>query len=317
VPTLRRQGFRYGLELDWRDPGLRRVLLLMGPGTVGLAATQVNLFVNTLLATGVTDGAVSWLNYAFRLMYLPIGIFGVSVATAVLPAVSRHVAERRTDGVRDTVANGLSLMFMMNAPATVGLIVLATPIVRVIFERGEFSPADTAATAAALQMYALGLLAYSVVRIVSPTFYALGRSRTPVLVSIATMGVNVVLNVTLVQVLGFRGLALGTSLAALFNGVALLILLRPHVGGLNGRQVLGSLVRIALAAAAMGAAAVGVEAWLAARMPGDALAIQIVRLTLTIGVALAVLAAASWLLRIREFTEGVSLVTRRLRPPSR
>jgi putative peptidoglycan lipid II flippase len=166
-------------------------------------------------------------------------------------------------------------------------------------------------------MYALGLLAYSVVRIVSPTFYALGRSRTPVLVSIATMGVNVVLNVTLVQVLGFRGLALGTSLAALFNGVALLILLRPHVGGLNGRQVLGSLVRIALAAAAMGAAAVGVEAWLAARMPGDALAIQIVRLTLTIGVALAVLAAASWLLRIREFTEGVSLVTRRLRPPSR
>jgi putative peptidoglycan lipid II flippase len=317
VPTLRRQGFRYGLELDWRDPGLRRVLLLMGPGTVGLAATQVNLFVNTLLATGVTDGAVSWLNYAFRLRYLPIGIFGVSVATAVLPAVSRHVAERRTDGVRDTVANGLSLMFMMNAPATVGLIVLATPLVRVIFERGEFSPADTAATAAALQMYALGLLAYSVVRIVSPTFYALGRSRTPVLVSIATMGVNVVLNVTLVQVLGFRGLALGTSLAALFNGVALLILLRPHVGGLNGRQVLGSLVRIALAAAAMGAAAVGVEAWLAARMPGDALAIQIVRLTLTIGVALAVLAAASWLLRIREFTEGVSLVTRRLRPPSR
>jgi len=317
VPTLRLEGFRHGLELDWRDPGLRRVLLLMGPGTVGLAATQVNLFVNTLLATGVSDGAVSWLNYAFRLMYLPIGIFGVSVATAVLPAVSRHIAERRTDGARDTVADGLSLMFMMNVPATVGLIVLATPIVRVIFERGEFVAADTAATAAALQMYALGLLAYSVVRIVSPTFYALGRSRTPVMVSIATMGVNVVLNVALVRVMGYQGLALGTSIAATFNAMALLVLLRPHIGGLNGARVLGSLVRIAAASAAMGAAAVGFESWLATRMPGDVLAIQVVRLALTIGAALAVLAAASWLLRIREFAEGVSLVTGRIRRSSR
>ncbi len=317
VPTLRREGFRHGLELDWRDPGLRRVLLLMGPGTVGLAATQVNLFVNTLLATGVSDGAVSWLNYAFRLMYLPIGIFGVSVATAVLPAVSRHIAERRTDGARDTVADGLSLMFMMNVPATVGLIVLAAPIVRAIFERGEFAAADTAATAAALQMYALGLLAYSVVRIVSPTFYALGRSRIPVMVSIATMGVNVALNLALVRVMGYQGLALGTSIAATFNAMALLLLLRPHIGGLNGARVLGSLVRIALASAAMGAAAVAVESWLTARMPGDALTLQIVRLGLTIGAAVGVLAAASWLLRIREFAEGVALVTRRLRRPAR
>lgn len=313
MPTLLAEGFRYRPALDWHDPGLRRVLLLMGPGTVGLAATQVNLAVNTMLATGAGDGAVSWLTAAFRLMYLPIGLFGVSIATAVLPAVSRHAAERRPGGIRETVADGLSLMFMMNLPATVGLIVLATPIVRVIFERREFLATDTAATAAALQMYALGLLAYSVVRIVSPTFYALGRSRIPVLVSIATMAVNVVLNVVLVRVMGYQGLALGTSIAATFNAATLLVLLRPRIGGLNGGRVLGSLVRIALAAAAMGVAALGVEAWLAGRLPGDALALQIVRLTLTIGMALVVLAVASWLLRIREFAEGVSLVTRRFR----
>ena len=99
-PSLRREGFRYAPVFDPRDPGLRRVLMLMGPGTIGLAATQVNLFVNTLLATSQGTGAVSWLTYAFRLMYLPIGLFGVSIATAVLPAVSRHAAVGDTRGIR-------------------------------------------------------------------------------------------------------------------------------------------------------------------------------------------------------------------------
>ncbi len=148
-PVLRREGFRYRPVLDWSDPGLRRVLVLMGPGTIGLAATQVNVFVNTVLATGEGTGAVSWLNYAFRLMYLPIGLFGVSIATATLPAVSRHVSQSDEPGARRTIADGLSLMLMLNVPATVGLIVLATPIVRVIFERAAFTAADTAATATA------------------------------------------------------------------------------------------------------------------------------------------------------------------------
>src|SRR5688572_22033008 len=185
-PMLRREGFRYRPIFDWHDESFRRVLVLMGPGTIGLAATQINVFVNTVLATGQGTGAVSWLNYAFRLMYLPIGLFGVSIATATLPAVSRHAARHDTAAVRTTIADGMSLMLMLNIPATVGLVALAVPIVRVIFERGAFTAADTAATAAALQFYAIGLLGYSVVRIVSPTFYALGRNRTPVLVSMAT-----------------------------------------------------------------------------------------------------------------------------------
>ena len=117
----------------------------MGPGTIGLAATQVNIFVNTLLATSQGTGAVSWLTYAFRLMYLPIGLFGVSIGTAVLPAVSRHAAVDDVDGVRQTVSRGLAMMLMLNVPATFGLLVLATPIVRLLFERGHFLPSDTAA----------------------------------------------------------------------------------------------------------------------------------------------------------------------------
>jgi putative peptidoglycan lipid II flippase len=267
--------------------------------------------VNTVLATGEGTGAVSWLNYAFRLMYLPTGLFGVSIATATVPAVSRHAARDDDAGVRSTLADGLALMSMMNVPATVGLMVLAHPIVRVIFERRAFLPSDTAATAAALQFYAVGLLGYSVVRIASPTFYALGDSRTPVYVSIATVIANVLLNVTLAHALGFRGLALGTSIAALFNAATLLWLLRARLGGLDDRRVLSSLARIAVASLLMGLAALVVNSALATWIAGDTFSVQTGRLLATITAALIVLGIAAHLLRIREFGEAVALVTKR------
>ena len=312
-PALRREGFRYRPMLDWRDESLRRVLLLMGPGTLGLAATQINVFVNTVLATGQGTGAVSWLNYAFRLMYLPIGLFGVSIATATLPAISRHWANKDESATRRSVADGLSLMLMLNVPATVGLMVLATPIVRVIFERSAFTPADTAATAAALQFYAIGLIGYSVVRITSPVFYALGQSRTPVAVSVATVLLNAILNLALVQVMGYRGLALGTSIAALFNGTLLMFLLNRRLDGIEGARVAGAMARIVVASALMGGVALAADSAVGAWLPGSGLTVQIVRLTATIGAALGVLSAAAYVLRIREFHDGVALVIRKLR----
>jgi putative peptidoglycan lipid II flippase len=312
-PLLQREGFRYRPVLAWDDEGLRRVLVLMGPGTIGLAATQVNVFVNTVLATGEGTGAVSWLNYAFRLMYLPIGLFGISIATATLPAVSRHAAVEDEPRVRATVADGLTLMLMLNVPATVGLVVLATPIVRVIFERAAFTPADTIATAAALQFYAIGLVGYSVVRITSPVFYALGQNLTPVLVSVATVVINAVLNVGLVRVMGYSGLALGTSIAALLNATILMVLLSRRLEGIEGRRVAVAFLRIAAASALMAAAASAADAGAGRWLPGDALLLQIARLLLAIGAALAVLAAAAHVLHIREFREGLAMVARRFR----
>ena len=310
-PLLRRQGFRYEPVLNWREEGLRRVLLMMGPGTIGLAATQVNVFVNTVLATGEGTGAVSWLNYAFRLMYLPTGLFGVSIATATVPAVSRHAARSDNVAVRATLAEGLSLMLVMNVPATVGLIVLATPIVRVIFERRAFLPSDTAATAAALQFYAVGLLGYSIVRIASPAFYALGDSRTPVKISIAAVIANAGLNLALARVLGYRGLALGTSIAALFNAGALIWFLHRRLDGLDDRRVLSSFARIMVASLVMGMAAVAIDRALTAWIPGNAFLVQAGRLFVTILSALLVLALAAHVLRIREFREGLVLIARR------
>ncbi len=312
-PTLRREGFRYRPALDWGDEGLRRVLLLMGPGSIGMAATQINVMVNTQLATGQAEGAASWLNYAFRLMYLPIGLFGVSIATATLPTVSRHATQKDLGAVRDTISRGISLMLTLNIPATVGLIVLGFPIVRVIFEHGKFNPNDTLATATALQLYAVGLVGYSVVRIVSPVFYALGRSRVPVIVSAGAVLVNATLSILLVRAMGYAGLALGTSLAALFNATVLFVVLRQSIGGLNEGRLLNSAVRIALASAAMGGAALAIDRWLTAAMPQSALPWQILRLTVTIGAALVVLAAAAWALRIEEFKDSAGMVLRRLR----
>jgi putative peptidoglycan lipid II flippase len=311
-PMLRREGFRYRPTIDFRDEGLRRVLVLMGPGTIGLAATQVNVFVNTVLAAGEGTGAVSWLNYAFRLMYLPIGLFGVSIATAAMPTVSRHAADEDRGAIRNTVADSLSLMMMLNVPATVGLIVLAAPIVQVIFERRAFTHADTLATAAALQFYAIGLVGYSVVRIASPTFYALGESRTPVKVSVVTVLANAALNVALARVMGYVGLALGTSIAALLNGGMLMVLLHRRLDGLEDRRVLAAFAKIAAASAAMGAAAAVADLLLSRALPGPGFGLQLLRLVSVITVAVAVLAAAAHFLHIDEFRRGVRLVASKL-----
>lgn len=312
-PPLRKEGFRYRPRLDIRDEGLHKILLLMGPGTIGMAATQINVFVNTLLATSQGTGAVSWLDFAFRLMYLPIGLFGVSIATAATPAISRMVAQKDFERIRVTLANALGLMTFLNLPATIGLIVLAHPIVKMIFEHGEFTASDTVATAAALQLYAIGLVGYSVVRIISPTFYALGRSRVPVIVSAGSVIVNVVLNVALVQSLGYRGLALGTSITAIVNASVQLLLLRREVHGLHGARIASSLARVIAASAVMGAVTWAAHQAMLAVAPGESLAVQIVRMLATISAALLALTAMAQLLRIQEYGEARDMVLRRLK----
>jgi putative peptidoglycan lipid II flippase len=292
---------------------LRQVLLLMGPGTIGLAATQVNIFVNTLLATSQGTGAVSWLTYAFRLMYLPIGLFGVSIGTAVLPAVSRHAALDDLPGVRATVSRGIALMLMLNVPAAAGLIILATPIVEVLFERGHFLPADTMATAAALRFYAVGLVGYSAVRIASPTFYALGQSRVPVIVSMCTIALNVALSVALVHAIGFVGLALGTSIAAIANGTALLWLLSRRLNGVEIGELTIALLKISLATAVMAAVTLGAAHGLIDAMPGNGFIQRAVRLGVSIGAGIATLAATAKILRIREFDDTVAMLKGRRR----
>ena len=309
---LAREGYRYKPGLDLKDPALGRVLLLMGPGTIGMAATQINVFVNTNFASG-QPGAVSWLDYAFRVMYLPIGLFGVSIAAASTPALSRLAAQNDMPQMRTTLASAIGLMLALNVPATFGLIALAVPIIALIFEHGRFTSADTAATARALQFYSIGLIGYSIVRIVSPAFYALHKSRIPVIASIASVITNILLNIVLIRVMGFAGLALGTSIAAIVNAAIQLLLLRNVLGGIEAGRILVSFVKTTVAGAVMAAAAWFGEAWLRTVLPGTAIPLQAVRVLGAIALALGVLSLMSWVLRLSEFEEARGIVLGRFK----
>lgn len=313
-PQLRREGFRFRFDLAPRDPGLREILLLMGPGTLGVAATQFNVYVNTVLATSQQPGAVSWLNYAFRILYLPIGLFGVAIASASLPLLSRHAARGDMPALRQTLSHAVRLSLALTVPATVGLIVLGVPIVRVLFERGRFLPSDTEAVALALMGYAPGLVGYSAVKVLSPTFYALRDSRTPVIVSVTAVLMNALLSILLLRAFGFVGLSLGTALASLLNATLLLALLRRRLGPIGIRQLLSTLVRISVASVVMGAAAGALHGWLATQaLVGGGVLTQVARVSLSIGAALVVLVVMARLLRVREFDEALGNIVRRLR----
>ena len=311
--VLRQEGFRYRVTLDLADRGLREVLRLLGPGTLAGASLQLNLLVITMLATSLGVGAVSWLNYAFRLMYLPIGVFGVSIATAALPVLSRYAALDDLHQMGRTISLGLRLMLMLMVPSTIGLIVLAEPVVRLIFERGSFTPADTQATALALACYAPAIVGYAAVRLAVPSFYAMGTSLTPALVSVGSVGLNIVLSLVLVRVLGFQGLALSTAVAALSNAAMLLALLHRRLDGLEGAKIADSFARITIAAAMMGATVWLADQWLTARWPGAGLWMQMLIVGSDIAVGLVVLGAAARALGIAELNQAMTRFAGRLR----
>jgi len=218
LPTLWKLGFRFRWRLDFSDPGLHQVWTLLWPGVIAAGAVQANVLINGMFASEI-DGARSWLAFAFRLMYLPIGVFGVAIATVTLPAVARHHARSDLPAFGKTVEESLRLAFYLTVPASVGLFVLAPDLIRIIYQHGSFSANDTIQTATALRAYTLGLAGYAAIRVLVPCFSALGQPRTPLKVSLFAIAVNITLNLILVKTLGMGhvGLAVTTSALALVN----------------------------------------------------------------------------------------------------
>jgi putative peptidoglycan lipid II flippase len=260
VPSLRRVGFRYRPVFDLRDPGVHQVVRLMAPATIGAAAVQVNVFVNSNFASYLGDGPVSWLNVAFRFMQLPIGLFGVAVGTVALPALSRQAARADLGALRGTVRQGLVLTAVFSIPAAAALAAFGVPIIGLVYEHGHFQRSDTVAAAEALAGYALGLAGYAAIKVVTPAFYALNDARTPMRVALVSIGVNFGLNWLFVHELGLAhlGLALSTSLVALGNFGLLATILVRRVGSF-GAGLTGDVGRIGLATLAMLSAAALVD----------------------------------------------------------
>jgi putative peptidoglycan lipid II flippase len=272
LPSLHRCGCLVLPSSELRHPAVGRVARLLPPAVLGLAAVQVTVFVNTLLASLLPAGSISFLYYADRVMEFPLGIFGIALAAAALRAMARQAAARDDRGVAATLQFALRLSCVVAVPATVGLVMLRTPITRVLFERGRFGPDDTAATADALAGYAVGLVAFGAARIAAQVFYALGEPGVAVRMGALSVGANVVAAVALMGPAGHVGLALASSLGAWVNLAALMLAARRRLGPLGGRAVAASAGRVLVASVPLAAwCALATRAWPAVGRAGDAL----------------------------------------------
>jgi putative peptidoglycan lipid II flippase len=254
LPSLKSVGFRFRPDFQWRDKGVAEVLYLMAPAVIAASAVQVNVMVNGWFASHLGDGPVSWLNYSFRLVQLPLGVFGVAISTVTLPVISKSAALKDVTNFRSTLARALRLAFFLTIPSTIGLVVLARPIIRVLYERGHFSPHATLETASVLQYYTVGLAAYAGIKVLAPAFYALHKQHTPMLISLFSIGLNLLLNWLFTFQLRFgpRGLALSTGLVAVTNFLLYYVMMRAHSRRLETGRLIDSFVRILLAAVVMG-----------------------------------------------------------------
>jgi putative peptidoglycan lipid II flippase len=312
VPPLWKEGWRFHFDWAPTDPGIRSIASLMGPATVGLAAVQVNIFVSTMFASD-EPGAVSWLQYAFRILYLPIGVFGVAVGTIATTGLARRAAAGDMDGLRDTLFRAISLVAFLTVPATVGLAVLGQPIVRLLFERGRFHALDTEHTATALALYSIGLVAYTGVKVLAPAFYALGTPRVPLLASASAVLTNLVVIATLHRTMGYRAIALGTALGSLLNIFVLAGVFQRRVGGLLTRRLAWRLLRMGIAAGAMAPACWFSARALEAHFGTNGLIAQLLTGLGPVAIGGLVYAGASRALRLAEADALAAAIRRRRR----
>ncbi len=325
VPSLLNTGFRFSFALSFTDPGVRRVMRLMGPAIIGTGAIQIKVLVDTIVASGI-DGGASWLSYAFRLMQFPIGVFGVAIGTAAIPTLSRLAAENNFGKFRDTLSGAVRLVFLLAIPSACGLIVLGEPIVALIYQRGQFDAFDTNMTAWALTAYSIGLAGYAAIKVLSPSFYALDDAKTPMYVSLASIIIHVGMSFGMMQLLstvgvtperpngfGHVGVALATSIVALVNFLALAFLMRRRINGLNGRDILSSFLRIMIASAAMSAVAYVSYFLLTNYFVDKGLGIRLIEAFVPIGLGALIFVIAAKLLRIEELEKIYNSISAKLR----
>jgi putative peptidoglycan lipid II flippase len=315
LPALRRLGYRYRPDFHWRDPGVATILGLMGPSVIAASTTQVNVLVNSVFASRLGDGPTFWLTVAFRLMQLPLGIFGVALGTVALPLLARMAAAGNTQAFRSELARGMRLAFLMTIPASIGLMVLAEPIISVLYQHGRFGPHETAESAGALRYYAIGLCGYAALKVLVNAFYAIDRRKTPMVVSFVAVGLNLLLNWIFTVHLGWghRGLAFSTACVATSNFLILYFLMRAHLGRLESRAMGVLLGKVALASLALLVVAWGGGRLLLADWASEAFWPKLGSLALVMACAAVAFFACATALRIGEVRDLAGALQRRLR----
>ncbi len=254
VPSLARSGYTFRINPAFRDEGFRKMGRLILPSIVGLAVAQINIFVSTVLASYLEEGSITYLYYSMRLIQFPVGIFGVAMGMAVLPSLSEHAARNDREALKEDFSSSIRFLFFITLPAMVGLIALRTPIINLLFQRGEFDYTATQGTAFALTFYAIGIWSMVGVRVVVAAFYSLQDTRTPVKVAVTAMLTNILLSLILMGPLRHGGLALANSLASWLNFTLLFLLLRKRLGGIEAARIKRSFLKAIAAAVIMGIA---------------------------------------------------------------
>jgi putative peptidoglycan lipid II flippase len=312
LPSLHRVGFHLRPVLSFRDEGLRRVIKLMIPAIIGLSATQINIFINTYFAASCEQGSVSWLNYAFRLMQFPIGVFGVAISVATLPVVSRHASNKDLTQLKSAYLSALVMAFALTIPASCGLVILARPIIKLIFEHGRFTGYDTLHTAEALSFYAIGLFAYASVKIVVPVFYALNDTKYPVIASFMAVVVNILVVTLTIGHFQHKAIAFSTSITMIMNFIFLSLILYRKVEGYALGYLFKSLAKVLMASAAMGLIVYYVHGWLES-IWGHGLRPELFSLSITIALAGLTYLFLLYALRLKEWRVLAEKFIKRIR----
>jgi putative peptidoglycan lipid II flippase len=300
VPAMVKKGFLFRQKAKILHPGLKKIGQLLLPVVFGGAVYQINTLVDQLLGSLLKEGSITYLYFADRLVQFPLGIFAIAAATAVLPVLSRQAATHDVEALKDTFSYSVRLTLFLTIPSMVGLIILRGPIIALLFQRGEFSPQAARLTAMALLYYAIGLWAFSAVRVVAATFFALKDTRTPMIMATVSIMANILLGIVLMGPLGHGGLALATSLASVLNLGLLVYALRRKLGSLGWRRIAQSACKTMGNAAIMGAVV-----WTVARFfietERDAFTGRIAAVAVCVMIGLAVFGVCAYLTRSPEF----------------
>lgn len=314
-PALHRLGFRWRPDWNWNDSHVRKIFSLMGPAVISASVVQINVVINSQFATSIGKSAVSALNGAFRLMQLPIGVFGVAVATVTLPALSLASTGKLGDEFRGLLSKGIRLVTFLVLPSALGLCFLAEPIISALFEHGRFSPENRLVTAAALRGYGLGLLAYSWLKVLQPAFYAADRRWVPMLVSFLAIAMSVTSNwyFVVVRGMGVEALAMTTSLVATSNFIILYVVMSRMTSGLETRSLLVLMAKLAIAGGAMAAVCFIANRVVFADLTHMSAFARMAGLAGVIPLAGGVYFALSRLLRVEEASEFLGILKRRFR----
>lgn len=312
LPALFKEGFKFEWVTPWQDPVVREVVRKMIPGTIGVASFQLNVILTDVISAMVDLRIVAWFDYAVRFMELPQGIFGISLATYLLPTLSGLAAEKKFPEFRQNVAHALSYLVFLNTLASIFLVILAEPMIRLIFEHGKFLPEDTEPVAHALAALGLGLLAFSGVNILARAFYALGDTKTPMRISIFCLGVNLILSAALILPYEQSGIAVANTLTAIMNAVLLAFALKKKLGRLDWTEVRAPLFRIVTAGAAAGVAAWLLLRFADGRFGHNGLWPRIIAVFLPMTVATGIYLGVAFLLRVPAAKEVTSLLLGRL-----